>query len=315
MIITRGDLISVIIPCYNQARYLNEAIESVLAQTYRGYEIIVVDDGSTDMTASVAASYPEVRYIRQANQGLAAARNAGIRAGKGDYFVFLDADDRLLPWALETGLKALIEHPACAFVYGQCRFIAADGTFTYEPRQSHVERDHYLELLQENFIYTPANVMYRRGIIEAVGGFDPAVSPAADYDMYLRVTRAHPVFGHRATIAEYRRHDANMTLDSARMLKATLTVYRAQWKHVKGNARYEQAYARGLHRWQEFYGEPLVNRIRSSVRKRTAWREAAGWMLVLLRYSPRLLVRHAGRKMYCLAFNSGNQAKEDLDAD
>src|SRR5918997_500688 len=107
-------LVSVVIPCYNQAHFLGEAIESVLSQTYPHFEVVVVDDGSTDNTQEVAARYPGVRYIRQENQGLAGARNAGIRRSNGSFLVFLDADDRLLPRALEAGLKALKEHPECA---------------------------------------------------------------------------------------------------------------------------------------------------------------------------------------------------------
>src|ERR687890_1245755 len=100
-------LVSVVIPCYNQAHFLGEAIESVLAQSYKDFEIIVVDDGSPDNTSEVAARYPGVRCVRQENQGLAGARNTGIRESKGEYLVFLDADDRLLAEALEVGVKNL----------------------------------------------------------------------------------------------------------------------------------------------------------------------------------------------------------------
>src|ERR687885_795015 len=112
-------VVSVVIPCYNQAHFLGEAIESVLAQSYPHFEIVVVDDGSTDNTSEVAARYPGVRCIRQNNQGVAAARNTGIRESNGSYLVFLDADDRLLPEALEVGLEQLKVHPECAFVSGQ----------------------------------------------------------------------------------------------------------------------------------------------------------------------------------------------------
>ena len=97
-------LVSVVIPCYNQAHFLGEAIESVLKQTYKHFEIVVVDDGSTDNTSEVARRYSGIRCIEQANQGLSAARNTGIRESKGEYLVFLDADDRLRPIALEAGL-------------------------------------------------------------------------------------------------------------------------------------------------------------------------------------------------------------------
>src|ERR671914_179204 len=98
-------LVSVVIPCYNQAHFLGEAIESVLAQNYPHFEVVVIDDGSTDNTSEVASRYPGVRCIRQENQGLAGARNTGIRHSSGSYLVFLDSDDRLLPDALDTDLK------------------------------------------------------------------------------------------------------------------------------------------------------------------------------------------------------------------
>src|SRR5215204_1649122 len=121
-------LVSVVIPCYNQAHFLAEAITSALAQTYPHLDIVVVDDGSTDNTGEVAAGYPGVRYVRQANQGLAAARNTGLRHSHGSYLVFLDADDRLLPQAVEVGLRQLQVHPECAFAFGKWRQIAVDGS-------------------------------------------------------------------------------------------------------------------------------------------------------------------------------------------
>src|SRR5215831_9104653 len=94
-------LVSIIIPCYNQAHFLSDAIDSARRQTHSRIEILVIDDGSSDNTSEVAASYRDVYCIRQANQGLSAARNAGLRASKGSLLVFLDADDRLLPNAIE----------------------------------------------------------------------------------------------------------------------------------------------------------------------------------------------------------------------
>src|SRR5438046_8618551 len=116
-------LVSVIIPCHNQAHFLDEAIESVLTQTYPNHEIIVVDDGSTDNTATVAKCHSPLRYIYQENAGPSAARNTGVKESRGEYLVFLDADDRLLPEALEIGVGCLRQHPECAFEIGRasCR--------------------------------------------------------------------------------------------------------------------------------------------------------------------------------------------------
>ena len=118
-------LISIVIPCYNHAGYLGGAIESALSQTYQNREVIVVDDGSRDAPGDVTARYPGVMCIHQSHQGLGAARNAGIEASKGELLVFLDADDRLLPKALESGLECLRAHPDCGFVFGAHRTIVA----------------------------------------------------------------------------------------------------------------------------------------------------------------------------------------------
>ena len=96
-------LVSVVIPCYNSARYLGETIESVLAQTYARVEVIVVDDGSIDTTPKIAQSYP-VQYLYKTNGGISAARNTGVVHSRGKYVLFLDHDDRLLPTAVEVGL-------------------------------------------------------------------------------------------------------------------------------------------------------------------------------------------------------------------
>ena len=113
-----SDVVSVVITCYNQAHFLREAIESILAQSYSNHEIIVVDDGSTDNTPQIAKSYSTLRYVYQQNQGLAAARNTGLRESRGEFVVFLDADDRLLPiaWKQESSAcvwaQTTLSHPA-----------------------------------------------------------------------------------------------------------------------------------------------------------------------------------------------------------
>ncbi|MEP6913695.1 MAG: glycosyltransferase family A protein, partial [bacterium] len=162
---TTPDLVSVVITCYNQARFVAEAIESVLAQTYPHYEITVVDDESQDNPAEVVAHYPQVKYVWQKNQDVSAARNAGLGYSHGEFQVFIDADDRFLPHAFERGVSLLKSHPECGLVTGRHVYIDADGnrTPTIEERR-HVERDHYYELLCANFIGCPATVMFRRSV-------------------------------------------------------------------------------------------------------------------------------------------------------
>ncbi|MDR7453912.1 MAG: glycosyltransferase family A protein, partial [Armatimonadota bacterium] len=143
---------SVVITCHNQGAFLAQAIESALAQTYPGVEVIVVDDGSTDETAEVAARYPDVRLVSQPRAGLPAARNAGLGLCTGDVVTFLDADDRLLPHAVETGVRALLAHPEAACVAGHYRLIDAAGTVTAEWTRAPVDFDPYAALLRRNHI-------------------------------------------------------------------------------------------------------------------------------------------------------------------
>src|SRR5262249_51410620 len=140
-------LVSIIIPCYNQAHFLGEAIESVLAQSHSHHEIVVIDDGSTDNTRAVAGRYPGIRYIRQVNCGLSAARNTGLRCSQGDYIVFLDADDRLFPQALRIGLESLTSHPECMFAAGRYELMSADGSCLGDGAWFPIEDDHYAGLL------------------------------------------------------------------------------------------------------------------------------------------------------------------------
>ncbi|MBD0373703.1 MAG: glycosyltransferase [Pyrinomonadaceae bacterium] len=298
-------LVSVIIPCYNQAHFLGEAIESVLNQSYPHYEIIVVDDGSTDNTSEVAESYTQVKLLRQENHGRpAVGRNNGFLESVGDYIVFLDSDDHLLPDALEIGLSYLESHPEYAFVSGHCRAMDSSGAPLPVRQDPCIEKEHYLALLHHNYIWTPGTVMFRREALERAGCFNISMSMkgSEDYDLYLRIARESPVYCHAHAVVEYREHGASLSRNAATMLKSTLTVHRAQWPFVKGNKRYEQAYREGERFWKQYYGEHLVERVRSQVRKKEEWNQAAQGLKVLLRYHPKEFFTQAYRKLYCFVF-------------
>jgi glycosyltransferase involved in cell wall biosynthesis len=291
-------LVSVIITCYNQARFLGQAIDSVLAQSYRPVQIIVVDDGSSDDTPHLISNYPGVHYIRQENLGVAAARNAGLRQSKGEYLVFLDGDDRLLPDALMIGVNALKAHPSCAFVYGHCNVIAADGTPLPSARQPPVESDHYPLLLQDNFIWMPAMVMYRRATFQSLEGFSESADHSCDYEMYLRITRNYPVHCHDKVVAEWRRHGHNTSYDAATMLRSTMFSFRQQWKYVKGNGLYEDAYRKGLEKWLSYYGDPLTKDVwQHFLQMARESKYALKGVLVLIRHCPRRFVAASFRKV------------------
>jgi glycosyltransferase involved in cell wall biosynthesis len=279
-------LASVVIICFNHGRFLAEAIESALAQTLRDVEVVVVDDGSTDDTPAVAGRFASVRYVRQENQGMAAARNAGIAASRGRYVAFLDADDRLLPEALSSGTECFRQHPESAFVSGHYLKIDAEGRpIPTEPRPC-VRSDHYRVLLRENYIGMHATVLFRRDALERVGGFDRRLRACDDYDIYLRIARTQPAYCHDRTVAEYRWHGGNTSLNWRLMLRSTVGPLRAQRRYVRGNPALETEYRTGRRAWQRRYGDPLLAETLGDLRKPRRWPGAVASLATLVRYYP-----------------------------
>jgi glycosyltransferase involved in cell wall biosynthesis len=252
--------VAVVITTYNHAHFLRCAIESVLAQTRQCDELIVVDDGSEDKPELIVTAYPAATLIRQRNCGPAAARNAGWRASTCNFFIFLDADDRLLPRAISAGLSGFASEPNSGFVYGGHRRIGLGGE-PLAPDVMHPIGDYpYRRLLGGNVIGMNATVMFRRACLVAVQGFDEALRHCEDYDLYLRVAKEQQVSSHHEIIAEYRWHGGNTSGDEKLMLRAALAVLnRHKFCAHKSSAdwaawRYGRAY------WREYYGNVLLRR-------------------------------------------------------
>jgi glycosyltransferase involved in cell wall biosynthesis len=268
VIVTETAPVSIIITCYNQARFLGEAIRSALHQTCKAAEIIVVDDGSDDLTSEIARSFPEIKYVYKNNGGLANARNTGIMESQNPFLVFLDADDRLLPVALEAGLHAFHQHPECALVFGDYNNIDIDGLPIDSEtlpgydlvlalgnlRENYTDNDHYGALLQRNYIGMHASVMYRREALTTYGGFNAKLGACEDYDLYLRIARCSPIYFHGEMVAEYRRHSGTMSSNAKLMYDMALTVLSAQKKFVKRDDNLLQAYRKGMKFWKAYYG-------------------------------------------------------------
>jgi len=249
-------VVTVVIPCFRQAHFLPEAIASVLHQDYEAVEIVVVDDGSPDNVGEVAARYPGVKCLRQPNGGLAAARNAGLAAAVGEFVLFLDADDRLLPEAIGRGVDELQGDRAAMMAAGTWRLIGEEG----EPLPADPPRQPpqaFPALLESCFISTPAAVLYRRELFGQIGGFDPEVSASADYDLYLRTAARFPVRLHPHMVAEYRRHGANMTRDPELIMAAETTVLERQAPLVAEDPELREALRRGIERSRDYHGERL----------------------------------------------------------
>lgn len=207
-------LVSIIIPCYNYAHYLGEAIESALAQTYSPIEVIVVDDGSTDETRSVAARYP-VQLITQPNQGLSASTNNGIRASQGEFVVRLDADDVLYPTFVEETIAALQRDSMAPLAHTDAEYF---GTRT--GRVPFVPFD--VDAIAQGAMVTCTS-LFRRSAWETVDGLDERMTLCEDWDLWLtfaeRNMRGIMV---RNVLWGYRQHGASMvnrkilTLDGLR---------------------------------------------------------------------------------------------------
>lgn len=245
--------VSIVITTFNHARFLGEAIGSALVQTIPASEIIVVDDGSTDHPETVAACFPSVRFVRQSNQGPSAARNAGLKLCAGEYVVFLDADDRLLPEALEVNLESFRSRPECGYVYAAHCKMNATGEHRWPIPLKEIGGDAYATMLEGNSIGMHATVMYRRDRLQAVGGFDNSIFACEDYDVFLRMARLYPVVCCPVCIAEYRQHDANSSRNSPMMLQGALRVLGRQRAHARSRPDWRAAYERGVLGWKQYY--------------------------------------------------------------
>jgi len=288
--------VSIVITCYNQGRYLGEAIESAKSQTHPAGEIVVVDDGSTDDTSQVIERSPGVRAVRQANRGLPAARNLGLRESTGEFVIFLDADDTLETVAVEAGLRAFAMQPSSAFVFG--RFLWSNGSGRWQDAVSALPwpREAYPGLLHRNFIGMHASVMYRRDALLRTGAFDESLPACEDYDLYLRIARAHPIHGHEAIVAVYRQHADNLSQDAALMLRSVLRVLRRQRPHAARDAAARESLRAGLMVWKEYYGRPLVHQAVMHLREPgQRWRGIGESVTVL---------RHARHSVFSEHFNA-----------
>lgn len=216
-------LVSVIIPAYNCASFVGEAIESVQGQDYPRKEIIVVDDGSTDSTPAVLQSFGDtIRVLHRPNGGAAAARNSGLRHAQGEYIAFLDGDDLWFPGKLALQVRHLQAHFRVGLVFTDWavwpesgdprppdRRPRADG-----PPGGDIDPEHsgwlYHRLLLNCVLFT-STVLIRRSIIQEVGEFDETLRNGQDYDYWLRVSRLTEIHKLAAPLAVYRHHGGNST--------------------------------------------------------------------------------------------------------
>jgi glycosyltransferase involved in cell wall biosynthesis len=261
-------LVSIVVPCRIatpvHAELLDETLRTVDAQTVADYEVVVVDDGSPLDVSALVEAHRNTRLFRQANAGPAAARNTGIDRSRGEFLVFLDADDHLLAPALATGLAALADADSCGFTVGaheEMTFEGAPVAWSVAPPPAGSGRI-YLPLLGFDwYIIPPSCVMLRREVVDTIGGFQDPWG-ADDLDFYLRAAYR---FDARCTAApavtRYRRYPSSASRDGERMLDSVRAVYERQRPLVAGDPAGQAAFDRGLAALVEIFRDGLVENV------------------------------------------------------
>jgi len=217
--------VSVIIPSYNCARYLGRAIDSANEQTYKDFEIVLVDDGSTDDTKEVAMKYGQkVTYLYQQNQGLSAARNQGISKASGELLAYLDADDMWYPEKLERQVAFLDAHPECGIVHSEMSIIDEQDEILhvrfYEETQRSVPQGYCLQQLLLRCHIQPVTVVERRDSFDLVGGFDKRILVAQDYLHWIMIAAEGQAVGYLAEpLGKYRWRTGSLIGNRPRLLE------------------------------------------------------------------------------------------------
>jgi len=220
--------VSVVIPTYNHANYLAEAVERVFAQSHEAIELVVVDDGSVDATADVLRAYGDrVRVIVQQNRGVAAARNAGAHVSSGDFLAFLDADDSWLPTKVARQIALFEKDQQLGLVHCGVAEVDSRGRQT-AIRLDGMEGSVFREMLllrRAVILGGGSAAVVPRKVFEYIGGFDETLSTSADWDFYCRIARRYCIGFVPEVLVRYRIHHNNMHRNVHAMAKDMLSAY------------------------------------------------------------------------------------------
>ncbi|NUO08048.1 MAG: glycosyltransferase [Candidatus Brocadia sp.] len=244
-------LVSVVLPTYNCANFLPESIGSILLQTYHSYEIIVIDDGSTDNTNEVLNPFMQrIKYIKlEQNKGLPIARNTGIRSAQGKYIAFIDADDLWLPEKLQTDMECFNGHPDVGMVYSQHMNIDEKGhVLSGGPLKRLPSGNIFIQLFsQQNFVIS-SSVVARKEVFETTGLFDEQLFNCQDWDMWLRIAFYFKVAGINKTLVKYRHNPRSVSKNRNNVLRYQKLVIDKTYNAFKdkGNGMNVKLYKRRL---------------------------------------------------------------------
>ncbi len=228
-------VISVIIPVYNGAKTIRQTIESVLNQTFRDFELIIVNDGSTDKTLEVISSFKDLRIhvFSYQNAGLSESRNRGIGLAAGEFLSFIDADDLWAPLKLEVELETLRGNPEASVVYSWLDYIDENGDYLKMGCHFLFSGSVYKDLLLMNFVGSGSNIMVRKQVLNSLDTFDETLDAAADWDFCLKLAECHRFVVVPLVHVFYRQSSNSMCSDVYRLEKACLKVIE---RHFKGSS-------------------------------------------------------------------------------
>ncbi|MFA5038111.1 MAG: glycosyltransferase [Candidatus Omnitrophota bacterium] len=221
--------VSVIIPTYNCAKFLPDALDSVLKQTFQDFEIIVVDDGSTDNTRGLIKSYMDkhpgkINYVYQENMGLACARNTAIRHSKGEYIAILDADDMFMPNRLEEEIQAFERNPGIGVVHANISWLSEEGGVLSTPKRNKkvLSGNIFNAIFLRDAHVSISTILVKKECFDKAGLFDENLTRLGceDRDMWLRISQHYPFLYIDNVLGLYRLRQGSMSKDQAKMLKA-----------------------------------------------------------------------------------------------
>lgn len=277
--------VSVVIPAYNQAKYLIEAIESVLAQSHKDYEIIVVDDGSTDGTPNVVKHFTDdIRYIQQGNQGLAGARNTGILAAKGELIGLLDADDLWLPNYLDSMVAFTNLHPEAAVYYCCAQSMDSEGNKLPQVFGGPIvpAEKLYETILRADFLI-PSTIMMRKSVVKAAGLFDPSFRRLQDGELWIRLLKENIRFsGLSEVLVRYRIHSTSLSNDPTGGQKAMMALTEKHFGTDDGQPKTWPADKRRA------YGGAYRYHVLTSIQRQNDWKAAGSFFRMGLLADPTL---------------------------
>jgi glycosyltransferase involved in cell wall biosynthesis len=229
-------VVSVVIPTYCHCDTIGETLDSVFAQTFRDFEVVVVDDGSPDGTGELLRPLVEqgrIRYVRQENAGAGTARNRGLHEARGEFIAFLDDDDLWPPDKLEWQVEALRARPEAVLAYGEARTIHPDGRLLWHRRnEPWPEGDVYDKFRLATWITSPGQTLIRAEVLRELGGFDPFLWGSDDWDLYIRLAWRGPFVFRPVVALDYRLHAGNASKQAIRHALNQFSVVR---RHIGWN--------------------------------------------------------------------------------